>query len=85
MSEINTKAQLDRLTELRKKAENISKRKATLEGELFGVTKRLKDLKEKCVADFEVEPEALPELITKLNEKAEKFLSEAEKTVAGVN
>jgi len=84
MSEVNTKAQLDRLTELRKKAENISKRKANLEGELSGVKKRLEDLKEKCVADFEVEPDGLPQLIAKLNEKAEKFLSEAEKTVAGV-
>lgn len=77
MSELDTK--MRRLQDARKKAEDVSKRRQRIAGELDGHLKRLAELEKKCRDDYGCEVAELPGLSAKLEKEAERAIVEAER------
>ena len=77
MSELDTK--MRRLQDARKKAEDVSRRRQRISGELDGHLKRLAELEEKCRDDYGCEVGELPGLSAKLEKEAERAIIEAER------
>jgi DNA repair ATPase RecN len=77
MSELDTK--MRRLQDARKKAEDVSKRRQRIAGELDGHLKRLAELEKKCRDDYGCEVAELPGLSAKLEKEAERAIIEAER------
>jgi len=63
---------------VRQKAEELSREKSRLMGELDSMRKRLAEEEEKCKKDFNCDVKELPEIINKLKSEAESCLSKAE-------
>jgi DNA repair ATPase RecN len=70
---------MKRLQEARKKAEEVSRRRQRIEGELDGHQKRLAELEKKCREDYGCEVAELPELSAQLEKEAEQAIVEAER------
>ncbi len=70
--------QLQRLNQARQKAEELSKEKSRLEGELDSHRKRLVEEEEKCLKEFECGVGELPALIDSFKAEAENNLAKAE-------
>ena len=77
MSELDGK--MKRLQDARKKAEEVSRRRQRIAGELDGHTKRLGELEKKCRDDYGCEVAELPGLSAQLEKEAEKAIAEAER------
>jgi hypothetical protein len=77
MSELDTK--MRRLQDARKKAEDVSRRRQRISGELDGHLKRLSELEKKCRDDYGCEVGELPGLSAKLEKEAERAIIEAER------
>jgi DNA repair ATPase RecN len=68
-----------RLQDARKKAEDVSRRRQRIAGELDGHLKRLAELEKKCRDDYGCEVAELPGLSAKLEKEAERAIVEAER------
>jgi len=77
VSELDTK--MRRLQDARKKAEDVSRRRQRISGELDGHLKRLAELEKKCRDDYGCEVGELPGLSAKLEKEAERAIIEAER------
>ena len=77
-SEQDSQQQLQRLQKARAKAEDFSREKSRLTGELGALQNQLKDLEAKCKADFECTIAELPEFISQLRTEAGTALANAE-------
>jgi len=80
MSDIDDK--LKRLQDARKKAEDISKRRQRIAGELDGHKKRLAEIEKKCRDDYGCEIAELPKLSANLESEAEELIKEAERLLS---
>lgn len=69
---------MQRLNQARQKAEELSKEKSRLTGELDTYRKRLAEEEQKCLKEFECSIEELPELIDSFKTEAENNLAKAE-------
>ena len=74
----NVQEQMERLNQVRKKAEEVDREKSRISGELGSHKKRQEELSEKCKKDFDCKVDELPGLVKDLEEQAEKSLEQAE-------
>jgi len=63
---------------VRAKAEEMSREKSRITGELGALKKRLDEMEAKCRKDFDCGVEELPALITQFKAEAKKAISNAE-------
>ena len=69
---------MGRIQKARELAENLSREKSRITGELGALQNQLKDLETKCKADFDCTIAELPGFIAQLKTEAETALSNAE-------
>ena len=70
--------QVRKLNELRTKAEELSREKSRLTGELDSHKKRLAELESKCKSEFDCTIEELPGIAENLKTQAQEYIAQAE-------
>jgi predicted nucleic acid-binding Zn-ribbon protein len=78
MTQQEIQKQIERLQKARSKAEELSREKSRLSGELGALEKQKKDLEDKCVQEFDCDISELPEMIDAFMTEAEVALNNAE-------
>ena len=73
---------MQRLQAARKMAEEVSRRRQRIAGELDGHMKRSAELEKKCRDDYGCEVGELPHLRIQLEQEAEKSIAEAERLLS---
>ena len=71
-----------RLEAAHEKVDGLMSKRQRLEGELESYKKRMREIREKCVDDFDCPVEQLADEIEKLKREAAEALEEAEKILA---
>lgn len=78
MTQNEVQDQVDRLQVARQKAEEFSREKSRLLGELGALEKQKKDLEKKCTQEFGCDISGLPNMIKSFRSEAERALQNAE-------